>query len=253
MNKTEIYNELENEFLSTFIGELLPGVLHNFANPLNGIMGRSKLLQRRFEDFMRKTNDNNSAAVREKPSEEKIAKDINTIALEAERFLNIFSDLAGKISRLSVRAPERINLSQMIEAEVRFCDFYLDFKHDFKKNLQLDPDIPDIVGPAADYSLCISTLLKSAKDRMRDCQIKEISVATSHDAQNISVVIWDKGVPISPACAQVLETNDFSVEVIPEKDRGICNAFMLLTYNGAHLQMRSEKGHNMISISVPYR
>jgi signal transduction histidine kinase len=253
MNKTDAYNELENEFLSTFIGELLPGVLHNFANPLNGIMGRSKLLQRRFEDFMRKLNDNSFLAFREKPIEEKIGKDINTIALESERFLNIFGDLAGKISRLSTRTPERINLSRMIEAEVRFCDFYLDFKHDFKKNLQLDPDIPDIIGSAADYSICISTLLISAKDRMKDCPIKEISVATSHDAKNISVVIWDKGVPISPACAQILETNDFSRNVIPEKDKGVGNALLLLKFNGAHLQLHSEKGHNMVSISVPYR
>ena len=41
MDNDGIYRELENDFLSTFMGELMPGVLHNFANPLNGIMGRA--------------------------------------------------------------------------------------------------------------------------------------------------------------------------------------------------------------------
>ena len=57
MKKENFYLALEDDFQSTFIRELLPGVLHNFANPLNGIMGRSKLLQRRIDAVVKKMSE----------------------------------------------------------------------------------------------------------------------------------------------------------------------------------------------------
>ena len=57
MEERNICQSLEDDFTSTFIRELIPGVLHNFANPLNGIMGRSKLLQRRIDDTVKKINE----------------------------------------------------------------------------------------------------------------------------------------------------------------------------------------------------
>ena len=254
MNKSDVYDELEKEFASTFVDELMPGVLHNFANPLNGIMGRSKLLQRRYADFKRKM-DERSPGLPQELGADKITGDINTIASEAERFFAIFRDLAGKLSALTAREPEKINLSQMIETEANFCDFYLDFKHDLKKNFQLDPDLPEITGPAAEYSLCISTLLKSAKERMRDCPAKEISVATSHDAKHVSLTIQDEGSAISSACKQISAERGFGFDAasLPEVDRGIYRALLLLQHNGARLQVRREDGKNTIEISIPYR
>ena len=52
--KKNLYTHLEKKFVETFLDELLPGIFHNFANPLNGIMGRSKLMQRRLDDFVKK-------------------------------------------------------------------------------------------------------------------------------------------------------------------------------------------------------
>jgi len=54
MERGEIYQALEDDFSETFIRELMPGILHNFANPLNGIMGRARLLQKRMEDLLQK-------------------------------------------------------------------------------------------------------------------------------------------------------------------------------------------------------
>lgn len=254
MNKSDVYDELEKEFASTFIDELMPGVLHNFANPLNGIMGRSKLLQRRYADFKRRM-DECSPGLPLELGADRITGDINAIASEAERFFVIFRYLAGKLSALADREPEKINLSQMIETEANFCDFYLDFKHDLKKNFQLDPDLPEITGPAAEYSLCISTLLKSAKERMKDRPTKEISIATSHDAKHVSLKIQDEGSAIPSACKQISVERDFGFDAatLPESDRGICNAFLLLRHNGARLKVRREDGKNSIEISIPYR
>ena len=253
MNKAEIYDELEKEFVSTFTDELIPGVLHNFANPLNSIMGRSKLLQRRYANFLREI-DERGPGLSQELGEDKISRDINTIASEAERFFAIFRDIAGKFSVLAAREPERINLSQMIEAELRFYDFYLDFKHELKKNFHLDPDLPEITGPAAEYSRCISTLFNSAKDRMKGCPAKEISIATSFDAQQVSIMIQDKGVAISAACEQIWgeKSSGFDAASLPETERGLFHALSLLKLNGARLQVHGENGQNKIEIRIPY-
>jgi hypothetical protein len=89
MDKAAIYQELDGEFLATFMGELMPGVLHNFANPLNGIMGRAKLLQRRLEDSIKKMEARFPGFAQDFGAE-KIIKDVHTISGESDRFLILF-------------------------------------------------------------------------------------------------------------------------------------------------------------------
>jgi signal transduction histidine kinase len=254
MNKTNSYRELEKRFLSTFLEELLPGVLHNFANPLNGIMGRSKLLQRRLADRIRQLDETYPGFATEF-GEDKITRDINSIAAEAERFFDIFRDLAGKISTLASPEPERINVSRMIEAEIRFADFYLDFKHDIKKNLLLDENLPEITGNAADYSLCMSAFINSARERMKTCPEKELSISTSHDATNVYMMIRDNGVAISEGCKRIAGETDTASDIdgILDTEQGICHALNLLKQYSVRVCIDSENGLNTISITIPYR
>ncbi len=242
--------------LATFIDELIPGVLHNFANPLNGIMGRAKLLQRRFDEFIRKMEEKYPGAGQEL-GQEKIAGDINTIALETDRFFLIFRGLAGKFSLLSSRETERINISQLIETEMQFSDFYLDFKHDFKKNVQLDFNLPEFVGNPAEYSLCISAMFRSAQVRMKDCLEKEISVCTSHDETCISVEIQDKGLAISEACrllgGETPGPEGNFLSAIDHADQGLYLALLLLKQNGVSMQVKGETGCNRLVLQIPYR
>jgi signal transduction histidine kinase len=254
MNKTDSYRELEKRFLSTFLGELLPGVLHNFANPLNGIMGRSKLLQRRLADRIRQLDETYPGFAAEF-GEDKITRDINSIASEAERFFDIFRDLAGKISTLASSEPEKINVSRMIEAEVRFADFYLDFKHDIKKNLLLDENLPEITGNAADYSLCISAFINSARERMKICPERELSISTSHDTTNVYIVIRDNGLAVSDGCKKIAGETEtaFNMDGILDTDQGVCYGIFLLKQYSARVCIDSENGLNTISITIPYR
>jgi signal transduction histidine kinase len=252
MNKTESYRELEKSFLSTFLGELLPGVLHNFANPLNGIMGRAKLLQRRLADTVQKLDDIHPGFAKEF-GEDKVTRDVNSIASEAERFFEIFRDLATKVSTLSSAEPERINLSRLIEAEVRFADFYLDFKHDIKKNLHLDANLPGIVGNAADYSLCLSAFINSARERLRKCPERELSISSSHDAGHIQLILKDNGAAISQACARIAAEDHPTQDGdgICEADRILCWAILLLKQCNAVVAVEAAEGCNQVSVTIP--
>jgi signal transduction histidine kinase len=254
MSKTEIYGKLEKAFLSTLLGELIPGVVHNFANPLNGIMGRSKLLQRRLASSIQRLDAIYPGFAREF-AEDKITRDINTIATEADRLFDIFRDFAGKISILSSNEPERINLSRMIESEVRFADFYLDFKHDINKTFQIDDNSPEIIGDAADYSLCISALINSARERMKNCPEREIFISTSHDATHVNILFQDTGVAISEHCKMISGDTDiaFDIDALPDAEQGMCLALLLLKHYGVRMCIDAENGRSTISLSIPYR
>lgn len=252
MDKDAVYRELEEEFLSTFMGELIPGVLHNFANPLNGIMGRAKLLQRRLDDSIKKMEAHFPGFSQEFGSE-KIIKDVNTISAESERFFKLFGDLANKFTTLSRREPERINLSHLIDSEMRFADFYLDFKHDLKKNISLDFDLPEIVVEVADFSLSLINILISAKERMKNAPVKEFAISTRQDAGDILVVIQDSGEPISEVCRQLTEAPpaDGQLAILPQHERGIGGALLLLKHCGASVRMRFTEGCNQLSMRIP--
>src|SRR4030042_1427019 len=133
MDRGEIYQALEEEFAATFIKELIPGILHNFANPLNSIMGRSKLLQRRIEE---------------------IAKQIE---------------------------------------EMRFFNFYLDFKHEIKKVVQLNNDVPSFRGNNAELSLTFWKLIRFAMSRALSTSLKEFQIKTEYDNKYVSVFIRNSG------------------------------------------------------------
>jgi len=252
MSKTEIYGKLEKAFLSTLLAELIPGVVHNFANPLNGIMGRSKLLQRHLATSMQKLEAMYPGFASEF-AEDKIIRDVNTIATEADRLFDIFRDFAGKISTLSSNEPEKIDLSRMIESEIRFADFYLDFKHDISKTFELDGNLPEIIGDAADYSLCISALINSVRERMKNSPEKEIFISTSHDETHIHIILQDTGVAISEECKKILGDTDADIDVLPDAERGTGLAILLLKHYGSRIRIDVENGRSAVSISIPYR
>ncbi|MGZ3649031.1 MAG: hypothetical protein ACXU9G_08395, partial [Syntrophales bacterium] len=79
----EIQNVLEKAFHGTFAEELVPGIVHNFANPLNGIMGRSRLLQRKLTDIIKKADIEEDASYQE--DNKKLVRDVDSIAREADR------------------------------------------------------------------------------------------------------------------------------------------------------------------------
>ncbi len=249
MDEEAIYRELENKFLSTFIGELIPGVLHNFANPLNGIMGRSKLLQKRLEEYVKKM-EACVPGLSQDFGVEKIIKDAQIIAEESDRFLNLFRDLSDKFLFLSCREPTIIDLSQLLEAEMRFVDFYLDIKHDVKKSVQLDRNLPGINGSTAHFSLCLSCLLLAAKERLKNSPVKEVALRTGRDGDQVFLIMEDSGEEIAGIREQSsgMVADDIDCSTLPRATRSLYYALSLLSHYGAEVRLERRGGHNVMSL-----
>jgi len=188
---------LQREFESTFINDLMPGILHNFANPLNGIMGRSRLLERRLNDYLKKTNPHDPEWMDPLGAEQtRLLSDIASICKESDRFFYMFQDLASKFYAVADRRLDQINLEDLIRNEIRFLDFYLDFKHEVKKTVKPAGDLPFVYGVLSDYSYCFSALFRDAMGRMKRGDRKELSIEMVHTHPVISVSIEDTGAGI---------------------------------------------------------
>jgi signal transduction histidine kinase len=251
MDYQDIYNVLEKEFQDTFIEELVPGIVHNFANPLNGIMGRSKLLQRKLMEIMKRTDAEKDASYIE--HNQKLVRDIESIAREADRLSSLLQNVTGKFCAISDRNIQKINLSELIEIEMKFFDFYLDFKHSIKKTMQLDREIPEVKGSSADYSLALSALIRYSINMMKESTTKELYISTQFENGNVCIKIKNQGMPVSEDQKKLLleesQADISSLEIT--EGVGLLCAFSLLKKWGAHSEIKSESGLNTITVLIP--
>jgi signal transduction histidine kinase len=255
VNRQEMIRKQVEGFDATLTTELIPGVIHNFANPLNGIMGRATLMQRRTAEHVRKMQD----LYPEMPAEtvaglNKILQDADSIVRESDRFFSIFRDLTTKFSAIVPREEEKINLSQLISNEMRFADFYLDFKHEVNKTLNLEDNLPEIKGIYAIYSLCFAALLRRAMRVMKASPKKEFSVTTGHSESVVIIIIKDTGEPFIPVERQEWQQEVLSHDSSTGSDGNnpeLFDVITLLRDCGARVQLQREGDVNRITIEVP--
>ena len=210
-------------------------------------MGRSKLLQRKLE---------NSFGQEEGTAEvySKLFRDIDLISRDTDRLSELLQNVAEKFYTFSKTTTQRINLSELIGIELSFFEFYLDFKHNVKKTVHLKPDLPEIVGVPADFSLSFWALMRRAMVSMKECENKEIFIATDHDGDYLQVQIADTGKLIDPE-NQSLISSLLAGDILTISDDDphislIRPLFMLKKYHARfRLERRGEA--NSVSIFIP--
>jgi signal transduction histidine kinase len=257
MIKDENYLVLQKEFAETFTKDLIPGILHNFANPLNSIMGRSKLLQRRFEEVTAKITQAHPEVADESGEDfQRIKTEITTINNESEIFFDLFRSLSAKFYMLDSKGESRINLSQLLTDEIRFFFFYLDFKHELKTTMKLNYDVPSFKGNVAELSLAFWKLIRFAVSRSLASILKELYIETTHDNKNVIVLIRDSGAVLPAADIENLLKQ---LRPNPEGgqgsviDPGILPSLLIMNKYQAKINILSEENCSTISLKFPYQ
>lgn len=252
----EFFEGLEKEFESTF-GELMPGIIHDFASPLNGILGRSELLGRRVEKTLERIAGNGNKAGSDILEDcKKIHDDAGLLTKEADRLFDLFNSVAGKFRTLKDTAVQGINLSELVEAELAFLWFYPDTKHNIRKKLVLDREVPEVTGIKADYSIALSAIIRRAINSMKESESKELVVTTGYDDSHVYIKIEDTGTPMTEAQREEV-LGQWNAATHPFHDlngqRGFFYALSLLKKHEALLQIAHEAGLNITSIRIPYQ
>lgn len=255
MEKREIYQALEKDFVQTFLPELMPGILHNFANPLNGIMGRAKLLQKRMEDAFQKITSAHPETANAFQNElQKLRNDVAAINRESESFYDIFRDASGKFYTLTRKGDEIINISDLLAAEMRFANFYLEFKHEIVKKIELNNYLPDIKGNSAELALVFWRLIRLAMSRALKSEKKEFYLKTGRVSQNIQVVISHSGQPLSPE--ELGRISQCFQGIIPEanlaeEEKGVLWAMLMLKKYSALAEFYTNDDLQTMAVTIP--
>jgi len=250
--KERLFQVLKGGFEAQF-KELIPGIMHALANPLNGILGRSELLggrvPRTLEPIVRDGGVPDDT-VRE--GCRKVIGDIGLIAEEANRLLDLFNRAAGKFRALDDSVMRGINLSALLEEEVTFLQFYPDARHGIKQQLIQDSGMPEVAGIRSHYSLSFAAILRHAIHSMEGRDTRKLVVETGHDDSYACVTIRDSGEPLSEAHREAMLA-DTPGGHRHRDDNGVSCALSLLKHYGARLQIGYESGYNSLSVRIPFR
>ena len=256
MDKGENYRILEDDFTSTFIRELMPGILHNFANPLNGIMGRAKLLQRRIDDAVKKMEEKYPETASGLQDElNRIKNDIRSINRESDTFFDLFRDASGKFYALATRGEERFNLSQLLAAEMRFANFYLEFKHDIRKETHFDEELPELKGDLQEWTLVLWKMIRFAMNRALASEKKQYTVETKHDTNHIIISMLYSGEAVPVNDQEIIKEYLAGAKENLENcclEQGVQSALKILKENLADIEFDVQNDMSVLSIYIPY-
>jgi signal transduction histidine kinase len=256
MDELELLDRLKGAFVADLMGAIIPGAIHNFANPLNSLTGRIKLLEMHLSKAVQTIEPIQPGLTNGHPLD-KISRDVAILTGESERFLDLFSNFKGKIMAFSSSEQEMLNLAELIKAEVKFADYYLDLKHDVSKTLRVDGDIPLVLGNRAGYSLCLSSLINFARLRLKNVSEKKLDISVGCGGDGIKILIQDSGEKIPETCKKIAAEDRFGDEVeISDKartatDSGCVFSLLLLKMYGFQTAVDFREGRNIVLLAKP--
>jgi signal transduction histidine kinase len=253
MENTETYEKLKELFVADLMAKIIPGAIHNLANPLGGIMGRVQLMQARIANGFSRIEARHPELYKEFALE-KIVRDVEILSVESETLLGMFRNFEGKILTFSQTGSEVIDVVELIESEIKFADFYLDFKHGVNKTKKFNDDVPAVALDRAGFALCISALINSARQRMQATTDKVFSASVDYDDKEVIIVFQDSGEPIVNGCGSLSDAADFVPDMtnVPMSERCLCYALMLLNHYGFKIGVEVSPGVNAVSVHIPY-
>ncbi|MDI9571141.1 MAG: hypothetical protein QM278_10575 [Pseudomonadota bacterium] len=255
MEEQDYYRALESAFAATFIEELIPGIIHNFANPLNGIMGRGQIMRRRLDQLIEKLERSCPQAVLgQKDLFDKLSRDIDEINHESNRFYDMFQDVSGKFYSLTTHDLGKFSLHQLMTAELRFADNYLNFKHHIKKEVHLDEDIPPVSGNYAHCSLSVWAILRQAMRDLKDLPDKRLLIRTTRgeDGATITFAYPVADCPEERDAVAAVVGPDLESPGTRREEQLLPMAARLLAAMDSKLEIQEESGRRQLNVQLRY-
>lgn len=140
--KSQELQELELAFL----GSLVPGIIHNLATPLSGVLGATQLLEKRtssISELLEGIDRLNEAERAELDKQlDRNRANVDILARNAKHLADILQCLVQRINRGASTVREFHSLNELLQNELRFLESNLTFKHKVKKQVTLGNEVP---------------------------------------------------------------------------------------------------------------
>ena len=227
--RRKLERELMEKSRLASIGLLTSGVAHNLRGPLAAMMAQIDLCEMdnpEMEEFkiLRQCCENMNTI-------------IDTMMLKTRREQEVY------------RAP--IDLTVLLKTELSFLEADMFYKHKVKKKLELQENLPSIIGKYSDFSQALMNIVNNAMDAMHDSDEKRLTVTTESDENGVIVTVSDTGCGIPEEHIPNLFSPFFTTKELvssndTEKPRGtglgLYSAYALLEPYNARIDIESKVG-----------
>jgi hypothetical protein len=127
-----------------FLGSLLPGIIHNLATPLSGVLGATQLLEKRasaLEELVAQQQGLSGTDRAELAKQfDRNRTNVDILARNAKHLADVLQILVHRINRSTSITQEFYPLNDLLQQELRFLEANLNFKHKVKKLVTLGPE-----------------------------------------------------------------------------------------------------------------
>jgi signal transduction histidine kinase len=211
------------------IGRYAAQIVHNLNNPLHALTMAIDLLSIR--------------VTQERLEPEKLKKDL---ALAGKAIKDLTAIVGGILSHARQDAGglrQALDLNQTIQSELKFMEMVPDFKHKIRREVDLDPALPSIVGNPIEIKQILDNLIQNALDAMADVAEKRFTIRTRTESEWAVIEVADNGEGIDPGHYSRIFAPDFTTKP-PGKGTGLGLASVktMVDGYGGRIDFHSKKG-----------
>jgi len=141
-------------------------------------------------------------------------------------------------------SPQMLSLTSLLQEELKFLEADMAFKHEVKKTYHLDESAPLIKGVYYHFSQCFTQIINTSMKSFDGSNVKELTVSSSHDDDNIYIEIHDTGLAPGQGVKECQSQSANSIWLTHIKT-------LLKPYN-AELQISNKPHDNLYTITIPY-
>ncbi len=191
------------ERLST-LGLLSAGIVHEINNPLMFIMGNKDIIRDDLEDLQTVLAHALEHSTPQKETIDAIILECKESILDMMEGIARIKTLVNNIKNLSRsddQSKAKMDIGRCIDNAINLCHF--DLKH-IGVQLDVDADLPSIVGNEQQIEQVLINLLKNAVDALETVKLPEISLTAKAGEEDIRISVADNGPGIDEDKLQVI-------------------------------------------------
>ncbi|MBK6766194.1 MAG: hypothetical protein IPG71_07710 [bacterium] len=127
-----------------FLGSLLPGIVHNLATPLSGVIGATQLLEMRIGEQERILAELERSAPTQLEAlllqHKKSCNNLDIMSRNARHLTELLQIIIRRFHRCAQDTPAPQSLFELVSNELQFLDANLTYKHKVRKRFDLSTE-----------------------------------------------------------------------------------------------------------------
>ncbi|MCP4744606.1 MAG: response regulator [Desulfobacteraceae bacterium] len=180
LERTQKLLKVQNEAM---LGKYAAQIVHNLNNPLHAVSGALEMLELMFNRI-------------DTFSRGKIAHMLSLAQSRAHDLKHIISGILQNVRVDACFELMPVNVNAIIKKELDYFELNPALEQKTKKDIQLDPELAQVMGNTVQIKQIINNLISNAIDAMEAVEEKQLSIKTYQDSTTIYIKISDNGMGI---------------------------------------------------------